>query len=746
MTPKLTRTLLVLAVLAAVGTFFALDGAQWLNLQRLQASRDWLLGQWAAHPGRTLAVYAGVYVVVVALALPGAAILTLAGGAIFGFGWGLLIVSFVSTAAATLAMLVARHVLRGWVQARFGARLQGVDAGLAKDGAFYLISLRLVPLIPFFVLNTVMGLTHIRVRTYWWASQLGMLLPTAVFVNAGTQLAQVQQVGDVFSPALLVAFALLALVPLLTLGLVRWVQRRRVYAPWRARRPRRFDRNLVVIGAGSGGLVTAYIAAAVKAKVTLVEAREMGGDCLNTGCVPSKALIASAKAAQAVRKAHQFGINVGGGTGEPQVDFAAVMRRVQQVVAQVAPHDSVERYTELGVEVLKGHATLLSPWEVAVSSTAADGSRSTQRLTTRSIVLATGASPTVPPIPGLGFGLDQVPYLTSDTLWAVLAERPSAPARLLVLGGGPIGCELAQAFARLGSQVTLVEGAERLLNREDEDVSALVAERLQAEGVQLRLGWAAVRARPGTPHALTLRRGSEELDQAFDELIIAVGRSARLTGYGLEELGIPASRVVQTNEYLETLYPNIYAVGDVAGPYQLTHAASHMAWFAAVNALFGQFKRFKVDWRVLPAVTFVDPEVARVGLNEREAQAQGVAYELTRYDLDDLDRGIADSAVVDGAEADRTGQGFVKVLTVPGRDTILGVTIVGERAGDWLAEYVTAMKHGLGLNRVLGTIHAYPTYAEANKFAAGNWKRAHAPQGVLRWVARFHAWRRGAGR
>jgi pyruvate/2-oxoglutarate dehydrogenase complex dihydrolipoamide dehydrogenase (E3) component/uncharacterized membrane protein YdjX (TVP38/TMEM64 family) len=725
MTPALSRGLLVLAVLAAVGAFFALDGEQWLSLQRLQASRDWLLGQWAVHPWRTVAVYAAVYIVVVALALPGAAILTLAGGAIFGFGWGLLIVSFVSTAAATLAMLVARHVLRSWVQGRFGARLQAVDAGLARDGAFYLVSLRLVPLIPFFALNTVMGLTGIRVRTYWWASQVGMLLPTAVFVNAGTQLAQVQRVGDVLSPALLGAFVLLAAVPVLALGVVRGWQRRRAYAPWAGRRPRRFDRNMVVIGAGSGGLVTAYIAAAVKAKVTLVEARDMGGDCLNTGCVPSKALIASAKAAHAVRKAGGFGVQA----GEPQVDFAAVMRRVQQVVAQVAPHDSVERYTALGVEVMQGHARLVSPWEVEVTSLDADGSEKKQTLSTRSIVLATGASPTVPPVPGLGLGSGEVPYLTSDTLWTELANRPQPPQRLLVLGGGPIGCELAQAFARLGSQVTVVEAAERLLSREDDEVSQFVAERLQAEGVRLRLGHTAVKATPGT---LVIRGASADLEEPFDELIVAVGRSARLTGYGLEELGIPTGKVVHTNQYLETLYPNIYAVGDVAGPYQLTHAASHMAWFAAVNALFGQFKRFKVDWRVLPAVTFVDPEVARVGLNEREATAQGVAYEVTRYGLDDLDRAIADDA----------RHGFVKVLTAPGKDTILGVTIVGERAGDWLAEFVAAMKHGLGLNQVLGTVHAYPTYAEANKFAAGNWKRAHAPQGVLRWVERFHAWRR----
>lgn len=722
MTPKLTRALLVLAIVAAVGTFFALDGEQWLNLQRLQASREWLTAQFAQHPARTVALYAAVYIVVVALALPGAAILTLAGGAIFGFWWGLLIVSFVSTAAATLAMLVARHVLRAWVQARFGARLQTIDDGLAKDGAFYLISLRLVPLIPFFVLNTLMGLTRIRLRTYWWASQLGMLVPTAVFVNAGTQLAQLQSVGGIVSPGLLGAFVLLAALPLVAKAVMSALTARRVYRRWQGRRPRRFDRNLVVVGAGSGGLVTAYIAAAVKAKVTLVEQHKMGGDCLNYGCVPSKAIIKSAKVANQVRHAARYGVGVGVGATPPAVDFPAVMRRVNQVIADIEPHDSIERYTSLGVEVVQGRARLLTPWQVQI-----DEPGGGQRvLSARSIVLATGAAPTVPPIPGL----TDVPYLTSDTLWAAMSARAEVPARLVVLGGGPIGCELAQAFARLGSAVTLVEGTDRLLTREDDDVSALVAERLRADGVSLLLGRTATRVEAGRLH---VRGPAQEQTVEFDDLLVAVGRSARLSGYGLEELGIPTTRVVQTNEYLETLYPNIFAVGDVAGPYQLTHAAAHQAWFAAVNALFGTFKKYKVDWRHLPAVTFVDPEVARVGLNEREAAAQGVAVEVTRYGLDDLDRAIAEGAT----------HGFVKVLTVPGKDTILGVTIVGEHAGDWLAEYVTAMKHGLGLNKVLGTVHSYPTFAEANKFAAGNWKRAHAPQAALRWLERFHTWRRG---
>ncbi|NBY26668.1 MAG: pyridine nucleotide-disulfide oxidoreductase, partial [Betaproteobacteria bacterium] len=504
------------------------------------------------------------------------------------------------------------------------------------------------------------------------------------------------------------------------------LQQRRVYARWRGQRPRRFDRNLIVIGAGAGGLVSAYIAAAVKARVTLVEAKVMGGDCLNYGCVPSKALIKSARVAQQMRDAGRFGLQ---GVA-PVVDFPAVMQRIQSVIAAIAPHDSVARYTNLGVEVVQGHATLCNPWTVEIKHP--DGS--SQRLSARSIVIAAGARPVVPPLPGL----TEAGYVTSDTLWARFATLAAAPKRLLVLGGGPIGCELAQSFARLGSQVTLVEQAPRLLLREDEEVSALVTAALRADGVQVLTGHTALRCETATGadapiKTLVVSQQGQEAALPFDELLCAVGRAARLDGYGLEALGIPTGRTIETNAYLQTLYPNIYAVGDVAGPYQFTHAAAHQAWYATVNALFGQFRRFKADYRAMPAVTFTEPEVARVGLNEQEARAQGMAYELTRYPLDDLDRAIAEGET----------EGFVKVLTVPGQDRILGVTIVGSHAGELLAEYVLAMQQGLGLNKILGTIHPYPTLAEANKYAAGAWKRAHAPERLLAWVRRYHNWRRG---
>jgi dihydrolipoamide dehydrogenase len=484
-------------------------------------------------------------------------------------------------------------------------------------------------------------------------------------------------------------------------------------------KPKTFDRNLVVIGAGAGGLVSAYIAAAVKAKVTLVEGHKMGGDCLNFGCVPSKALIRSAKLAKQIRKAEELGLRDATG----RVDFAAVMARVHRVIADIEPHDSVERYTGLGVDVVQGHARITSPWTVEIAR--ADGS--TQTLSTKNIIIAAGARPFVPPIPGL----NDVGFLTSDTLWG-LTELPQ---RLVVLGGGPIGCELAQSFARLGSQVTQVEMLPRVMSREDPEVSELVAESLRADGVQLLTGHAAVRAeRDGEVKRLIVKQGDAERAIEFDVLLCAVGRTPRVEGYGIEELGITLAprKTVQVNEYLQTNVPNIFAVGDVAGPFQFTHTAAHQAWYAAVNALFGRFKKFKADYSVIPWATFTDPEVARVGLSETEAREKGIAVEVTRYGIDDLDRAIADG----------TAHGFVKVLTVPGKDKILGVTIVGEHAGDLLAEYVLAMKHGLGLNKILGTIHTYPTLAEANKYAAGEWKRAHAPQGLLRWVEKFHAWER----
>jgi pyruvate/2-oxoglutarate dehydrogenase complex dihydrolipoamide dehydrogenase (E3) component/uncharacterized membrane protein YdjX (TVP38/TMEM64 family) len=713
----------LLLLLAGVAAFVALDWGRYLSFEQLKASQAGLAQWYADAPLGVVAAYFGLYVAATALSMPGATFITLAGGALFGLWQGLLIVSFASTLGSTLAFLAARFVLRDWVEARFAQRLAAINAGVEKEGAFYLFTLRLMPVVPFFLINLLMGLTRMKVFTFYWVSQLGMLAGTAVYVNAGTQLAQLDSLQGILSPALLGSLMLLGVFPLLVRRVVAAVQQGRVYARWAGQRPRTFDRNLIVIGGGAGGLVSAYMAAAVKAKVTLIEAHKMGGDCLNYGCVPSKALIKSARLAHQMRHAERYGLQ----GAEPVFSFRAVMQRVQAVIRAIEPHDSIERYTRLGVEVLQGYGRLVNPWTVEVALQ--DGG--TQRLTARSIVIATGARPVVPPLPGL----DAVGCVTSDTLWEAFAPLDEAPRRLLVLGGGPIGCELAQSFARLGSQVTQVERGARILEREDPEVSEQVQAALQADGVAVLTAHQALRCEVvGGEKTLVLAHAGTERRVVFDQLLCAVGREARLQGYGLEALGIPTERTVLTNEYLQTLYPNIYAVGDVAGPFQFTHTAAHQAGYAVANALFGEWKRFKVDYRVIPRATFTDPEVARVGLNEQEARAKNMAYEVTTYGMDDLDRAMADSEA----------HGCVKVLTVPGKDTILGVTIVGTHAGDLLAEFVLAMKHGLGLNKMLGTIHTYPTLAEANKYAAGEWKRAHAPQRLLAWVQRYHDFRRGA--
>lgn len=717
------RALAVLAIAAALAAAFVyFHLGRFLSLDELQAQRQALAALRAAHPWAFALAYFSAYVVVAGLSLPGALVMTLAGGALFGLVWGTLLVSFASTAGACLAFLASRFVLRGWLEARYGQALRAIDAGVARDGAFYLFSLRLIPVFPFFVVNLLFGLTPLRLRTYAWVSQLGMLPATLLYVNAGTQLARLHSLHGILSPALLASLALLGVFPLGARKSLDMLQARRVYRPYV--RPRAFDRNLIVIGAGAAGLVASYIAAALKAKVTLIEGQRMGGDCLNTGCVPSKALIRSARYASQLRRAAEYGfVDV---QGRP--DFARVMERVAGVVRAVAPHDSVERYTALGVEVLMGRARLVDPWTVEVRTP--DGG--TRRLSARGLVIATGAEPFVPPIPGL----QEAGYLTSDTLWSLR----ELPRRLVVLGGGPIGCELTQAFARLGARVTQVEMLPRLLPREDPEVSALVAEKFRAEGVDLRIGTQAkaVWVENGTKVLVCAADGREERI-AFDHLLVAVGRRARLTGYGLEELGVRCGKTLEVNAFMQTNFPNIYACGDVASPYQFTHVGAHTAWYAAINALFGPWLalrggRFKADFSVIPWTTFTEPEVARVGLNETEAREKNIPYEVVRYELAELDRAIAEGET----------EGFVKVLTAPGRDRVLGATIVGAQAGELIAEFVLAMRQRIGLNKLLGTIHVYPTLAEANKYAAGLWRQAHRPEKILALLERFHRFRRGA--
>ena len=710
------RALLAGVIGIALLILMVFEPGRYLNLATLKAQQVGLADYVSAHRGAAMVWGFAIYVGATALSIPGAAIMTLAAGAVFGLLWGTVLVSFASTIGATLAFLAARYLLQAVVQARFGHRLAALNRGIQADGPSYLLTLRLIPLFPFVAVNLVMGLTKIRLRDFYLYSQLGMLPATLVFVNAGTQLATIERLSDVVSLPLLMSLALLGLFPFAAKVITGQLKRRRFLADYPP--PSQVDRNVIVIGGGSAGLVAALIASAVRAKVTLIEQHRMGGDCLNTGCVPSKALLKAAKQIYQAQHSAALGIR----HMQVEFDFAEIMARVARVITTIEPHDSMARFESLGVECLQGEARVLSPYTVAVNG---------RELSARAIILATGAEPLVPNIAGL----EAIDYLTSDTLWGLR----SLPARLLVLGGGPIGCELAQAFARFGSQVTIVEQAGRLLPREDDEVSAFVAKTFIDEGLQLELGARAAAFAP-TTHGKSLRcvrvAGGEEFTLEFDQVIVALGRRPRVSGFGLEALGMPLTErgTLDVNDYLETHLPSVFACGDVAGPYQFTHTASHQAWYATVNALFGNLKRFAVDYRVIPWCTFVDPEVARVGLNENEARAQAIAYEVTRYDIGELDRAIADG----------DARGFVKVLTPPGSDRILGVTIVGTHAGDLITEFILAMKYKLGLNKILGTIHIYPTLAEANKFAAGAWRRAHTSPRLLAWLARYHRWRREA--
>ncbi|MZR63474.1 FAD-dependent oxidoreductase [Alcanivorax sp. DP30] len=713
---NLKKALLFVIIAALITCYFLFDLGQYFSLDYLKQQQSAFDNLYADKPAMVLGAFFLIYVAVTALSLPGAAIMTLAAGALFGFTIALILVSFASSIGATLAFLASRFLFHDAVQERFGERLKKINQGVKKEGAFYLFTLRLVPAFPFFVINLVMGLTPIKTRTFYWVSQVGMLAGTAVYVNAGTQLGQLESLRGLLSPQLLGAFVLLGIFPWIAKGIMARLQARKVYQGWN--KPKSFDRNLIVIGAGSAGLVSAYIAAMVKAKVTLIEKHKMGGDCLNTGCVPSKALIKSARVAYHDKQAAKYGFD----SIKSDFVFGTLMQRVHKVIEKIEPHDSVERYSDLGVDCRQGEARIVSPWEVEIRN-----GDQVETLTARSIIIASGARPFVPPIPGI----EDMDILTSDNLW----ELDEQPKRLLVLGGGPIGCELAQTFARLGSQVTQVEMLPRLMIREDEEASETVTRSLQESGVKVLTRHKAVRfSRENGEKVLYVEHDGQETVLPFDQVLVAVGRKANTDNLGLEELQLPTdpNGTIQTNDLLQSRYPNIYACGDVAGPYQFTHTASHQAWYAAVNALFGFLKSFKVDYRVIPWCTFTDPEVARVGINEQEAIDQGIEHDVTRYGIDDLDRAIADSAA----------EGYVKVITAKGSDKILGVTIVGQHAGDLIAEYVLAMKHGLGLNKILGTIHIYPTMAEANKFAAGEWKKARKPEGLLRWVEKLHAWRR----
>lgn len=707
------KKIIILGLIAGfLWAFSYFDLSQYLTLQYIKEQQTNFSAFYKENTLLAIGAYCAVYIVTTALSLPGAALMTLLGGALFGLAIGTILVSFSSTIGATLAFLVSRLLLRDWVQDKFGSHLKSFNDGIQKDGAFYLFTLRLIPAVPFFVINLVMGLTPMKTLSFFLVSQIGMLAGTLVFVNAGTQLAQIESIGGILSAEIIFSFVLLGVFPLLAKKIISFSKGRKVMSKFK--KPKSFDYNMVVIGAGAAGLVTSYIGAATKGKVALIEKHKMGGDCLNTGCVPSKALIRSAKFMADARKCKTLGFK----SAQIEFDFSDVMERVQRIIKTVEPHDSIERYTSLGVECHTGEAKILSPYEVSVNG---------KTLTTRNIVVGTGARPAIPPIEGI----EDVAYLTSDTVWDIREK----PGKLLVLGGGPIGSELTQAFARLGCSVTQVQRNKRLIPKEDPEISQMVLESFQSEGINVLTAH--------TPKKFFKRDGKDFLEcenngnsveVEFDTLLIALGRKANTSGFGLEELGIELTpqKTIKVDAYMKTNIPNIYACGDVAGPYQFTHIAAHQAWYCAVNSMISPFYGFKVDYSTVPWSTFTDPEVARSGLNEMEAKEQGIPYEVTTYGIDDLDRAIADEAA----------HGIVKVLTVPGKDKIIGVTIAGQHAGDIISEYVAAMKNGFGMEKILGTIHIYPTLAEANKFAAGNWKKNQVSESALAWGERINRWRR----
>ena len=683
---------------------------QFLTFENLVEKKNQLESFYRQNPSATISLFVSLYILTTALALPGAAVLTLAAGAIFGLAEGVPLVSLASTTGATLSFIISRFLLRQWVEKKFPRQLTTINRGIEREGIFYLFTLRLIPAFPFFLINMLMGLTRMKTAPFFFVSLAGMLPGTIVYVNAGRQLSQIQSPADIFSPSLLLSFALLGVLPLLAKKFLDLLRQRQCYRPFK--KPPHLDYNMIVIGGGAAGLVTAYISSSLKARVALIEKHKMGGDCLNTGCVPSKTLLKSASLIATARQSQKYGIK----KMDVTFDFAQIMKRVKETIKKIEPHDSFERYRSLNVDCFSGKAEILSPWEVKING---------KILTTANITIATGATPFLPSIPGI----EEADFITSDTLW----NLDTLPSQLVILGAGAVAVEMAQAFCRLGSQVTIVQRSSHILSQEDEDVAKALQQRLSDEGVTILTDHTPVSFQGNALTAQTKQGDTTTL--TFDKLLIAVGRKPRISGFGLEKLGVRLrdNGTIEANQWLQTNFPNIWVCGDVTGPFQFTHTASHQAWYCAVNALLGGLKKFKVDYSIIPRAVYTDPEIAVVGKKERDCQAEGIPYEVTRYDIDHLDR-----AITDGED-----HGFVKVLTRQGSDRILGAVIVGPRAGELILEFVTAMKHNFGLNAILSTIHPYPTLGEANKYLAGNWKKANKPEKILNLVEKYHQWKRG---
>ncbi len=690
--------LIILARISGLSDLLTLE-----NLKLLQADLESSISKYRI---MYYGIYCMIYIISVAVNIPGATILTLAGGALFGVFTGTILVSFSSTTGAALSFLVSRFILRETVQKRFSGVMTTINKGIEKDGVFYLLTLRLVPLFPFFLINLLMGLTRMKLWVYVLISATGMLPATIIYVNAGTQLASITSLSDIASVPVLVSLLLLGIFPLFAKSLISYARTKRKFKGFK--KPGKFDYNLVVIGGGAAGLVSSIIASTVNAKVALIEQHTMGGDCLNTGCVPSKTILAIARKIRSAEKLSSTGF-----IREPihiAVDFNAIKSKIREVISTIEPNDSVERYTSLGVDCMSGHASIVSPWMVKV-----DG----KLLTTQKIIIASGASPFIPPIPGLS----ESGCYTSDTIW----DMEKLPGTMTILGGGPIGCELAQAFSGLGVKVTIVEMADRLCNREDEEAGKILKEIFETESIQVLIKTKAVsftKADSGLTEAVLERTDGEKIVIQTECVLAALGRKAITKNLGLETIGVTLNKdgTVAVDDFMCTDVPTVYACGDVAGPYQFTHTASHTAWYATVNSLFGGFKKFKKDFRVIPKVTYTEPEIASVGITESEAKESNIPFEVTKFDLKHLDRAIAE---------DNT-KGFVKIITSKGSDTILGAVIVAPTAGEMLSELTMAMKCNVGLNKILSIIHPYPVWSEAVKFTAGMWKKNRKPEKLLK--------------
>lgn len=706
------RIIIFLVIIASIifGVAF-FDLTSYLTFDELKQRQSELQSLVSDNSFAAAAIFFLVYVLATSVSFPGALILTLAGGALFGLVQGTLLISFASTIGALFAFLVARYFLHDFVQNKFSDRLTLINQKVEKEGAFYLLFLRLVPAFPFFLVNLVMALTPIRAWTYYWVSQLGMLPATLIYVNAGTQIAKISSPSDIASPSMIFAFILLGILPFITKGIISTLKNNRAYNEFNE--PTSFEYNTIVLGGGSAGLVAGYTTSTLQGKVALVERHQMGGDCLNTGCVPSKSILRSAKFVADIKNFASYGLS----NANYELEFNNVMARVHDKISIIEPKDSVARYTELGVHCEQGDAVVLSPWEVNVND---------KILTAKNIIIATGATPALPNITDL----DQVPYFTTDTIWS-LTELPK---KLLIIGAGPIGCELGQAFARLGSKVTIAYNQPTILPNEDEAAAKLVEASLLKDNVLLLTNFNSDKfINDFDNYSLVGSQDAVFTTISFTHLLIATGRKANIGGLEILNLDLDEKGRIATNDTLQTKYPNIYACGDVTSSMQYTHTASHQAWYAAFNALFHPLKKFKCTLDNIPRAVFTDPEITSLGITEKQAIEQGIAHQVTTFPMDDIDRAITDNATI----------GFIKVITPANSDKILGVCIVGEHASELIAEFVLAKTNGLGLNKILKTVHIYPTRSEINRMVAGKWRRSKLTKRTLDLLKKFQSWRLG---